>query len=139
MKKLSNILLSLPLRRYSLLPIVWKRVVGDYIANFTHIAYYKDGMLFVNVPSPVWITELSTRSQEIIEQLNKEIDIPINEIKFNVYSFDIKSKKEVNLDDLTEDDIEYINSIVSNVRYPRIRESMFKIIGYHILRKKKGL
>lgn len=139
MKKLSNVLLSLPLRRYSFLPIVWKRVVGDYIANFAHVAYYKDGVLFVNVPSAVWTTELSAHSQEIIERLNKEIDIPIDEIKFNVYSFDIKSKKELNLEDLTEDDIKYINSIVSNVKYPKIRESMFKIIGYHILRKKKGL
>jgi len=139
MKKLSNVLLSLPLRRYSFLPIVWRMVVGDYIANFAHVVYYKDGVLFVGVPAAVWATELSAHSQEIIEKLNKEIDIPINEIKFNVYSFNIKSEKDLNLDDLTEDDIRYINSIVSNVRYPKIRESIFKIIGYHILRRKKGL
>jgi predicted nucleic acid-binding Zn ribbon protein len=139
MKRLSSVLLSLPLRRYSFLPIIWKKVVGDDVAKFAHISYYKDGVLYVNVPAGVWATELSAYSSEIIERLKKEADIPVNEIKFRVYSFDIRSEKDLDLDDLTEEDRRYINSIVSNVKYPQIREAIFKIIGYHILRKRKGL
>ncbi|MBC7320742.1 DUF721 domain-containing protein [bacterium] len=139
MKSLSSILLSLPLRKYSFLPIVWKRVVGEDMAKFTQVAYYKDGVLFVNVPSGTHSTELSAYSSEIIEKLSKEVDIPINEIKFRVYSFQIRFKNDLSLDDLTEEDKRYINSIVSNVKYPRIRESLFKIIGYHILRKRKKM
>ncbi|MCX7794988.1 MAG: DUF721 domain-containing protein [bacterium] len=139
MKSLSNVLLSLPLRRYSFLPIVWKRVVGENIAKFAQVIYYKDGILFVGVPSGTHAAELSTYSDEIMEKLSKELDVPINEIKFRTYEFHIRFEKDLNLDDLTEEDKRYINSIVSNIKYPQIRESVFKIIGYHILRKRKGL
>lgn len=139
MKSLSNVLLSLPLRRYSFLPIAWKRIVGENIAKFAQVIYYKDGVLFVGVPSGTHATELSTYSDEIIEKLSKELDIPISEIRFRVYSFHIRFEKDLNLDDLTEEDKRYINSIVSNIKYPEIRKLVFKIIGYHILRKRKGI
>ncbi len=139
MKSLSNVLLSLPLRRYSLLPIVWKRIVGENITKFAQVIYYKDGVLFVGVPSGTHAAELSTHADEIIEKLSEELDTPISEIRFKVYSFNIRFEKDLNLDDLTEEDKRYINSIVSNIRYPEIRESIFRIIGYHILRKRKGI
>lgn len=139
MKSLSSVLLSLPLRRYSFLPIVWKRVVGEDMAKFAQVIYYKDGVLFIGVPSGTHAIELSTYSDEIMSKLSKELDVPISEIKFRVYPFHIRFEKDLNLDDLTEEDKRYINSIVSNIKYPQIRESIFKIIGYHILRKRKGL
>jgi len=94
MKSLSSVLLSLPLRKYSFLPIVWKRVVGEDMAKFAHVVYYKDGVLFVSVPSGVHSTELSAYSPEIIEKLSKEVDIPINEIRFRVYPFQIRFEND---------------------------------------------
>lgn len=139
MKRLSNVLLELPLRRFSILPIVWNKIVGKEIARFAHVTYYKDGVLYISVPATVWANELSTHSSKIIEEMNKEVDIPITELKFRIYPFYIKEEKELNLEELTDEDRKYIESIVSNVKYEKIRESLFKIIGYHILRKRHGI
>lgn len=139
MKKLSNVLLELPLRRFSILPIVWNKIVGKEVARFAHVTYYKDGILYISVPGPVWANELSIHSPKIIEEMSKQVDIPINEIKFRIYPFYIREEKELNLEELTEEEKRYIESIVSNVKYEKIRDSLFKIIGYHILRKRHGI
>lgn len=138
MKKLSSVLLELPLRRFATLPIVWSKIVGKEIARFAHITYYKDGVLYISVPASVWASELSTHAPKIIEEMSKQVDIPINEIRFRVYSFYIREEKELDLEELTEEEKRYIESIVSEVKYERIRESLFKIIGYNILRKRHG-
>lgn len=139
MKKLFNVLLELPLRRFFILPIAWNKIVGKEVARFAHVTYYKDGVLYIGVPAAVWANELSTHSPKIMEEMSKETGIPIIEIRFRVYPFYIREEKELNLDELTEEDKKYIDSIVANVKYERIRESLFKIIGYHILRTRHGI
>jgi hypothetical protein len=137
MKRLFDIFLKLPLRNYSLLPIAWNRVVGDYVSRFARVSYYKNGTLYIDVPAPVWANELSSSKSKIIESLVKETDIPITEIKFRVYPFNIKEKEKLDLQELTNEDIEYINSLISDLKYEKLKNTIFNIIGYHLLRKKR--
>jgi len=137
MKRLFDVFLNLPFRKYSVLPIAWNKVVGDYASRFARVAYYKNGTLYIDVPAPVWANELSDSKSEIIESLVKETDIPITEIKFRVYPFRIKEKEKLDLNELTLKEREYIDSLVSELKYEKLRTAIFNIIGYHLLRKKK--
>jgi len=137
MKRLFDVFLNLPFRNYSLLPIAWHKVVGEYVSRFARVSYYKNGVLYVDVPAPAWSNELSGSKSMIIDALVKETDIPITEIKFRVYSFKIKEKENLDLNELTGEEIDYINSLISDLKYENLKATIFNIIGYHILRKRK--
>ncbi len=61
----------------------WQKVVGKEIARHTEPFRVQDGVIFVQVDSDVWRTELQYMKPEIIEKLNHELKkTVIQDIKF---------------------------------------------------------
>ncbi|MGC9064452.1 MAG: hypothetical protein ACP5JL_07235, partial [bacterium] len=92
---------------------------------------------YVDVPAPAWSNELSVAKLMIVDALVKETGISITDIKFRVYSFNIKEKENLDLKELTDEEIDYINSLLADLKYEELKRPIFNIIGYHLLRKKK--
>lgn len=63
----------------------WSNVVGKIIAHKTKPTKVENGMLFVKVESPIWMSELSMRKDDIRKALNKSLGRNIiKDIKFSL-------------------------------------------------------
>ena len=52
---------------------VWNSVVGEVIAENTRPVAMREGVLFVEVASSVWMQELVLLRDEIVERLNQQL------------------------------------------------------------------
>ena len=60
----------------------WERLMGAPIAQNTEKLWFKGGVLFVKVSSPIWKNELQMARQKIKDTLNAELSIAlIEEVK----------------------------------------------------------
>jgi predicted nucleic acid-binding Zn ribbon protein len=55
--------------------VVWEDEVGKEIAKHAKPAFFKEGVLFVNVDNSAWFTELKFLKDKIIKKLNKRLGI----------------------------------------------------------------
>jgi len=56
---------------------IWDATVGELVAQRTRPVGIRDGVLFVEVSSSVWMQELVLLRDEIVERLNEKLGQPI--------------------------------------------------------------
>ena len=58
----------------------WERMVGKYLARYSKVKKFEDGVLFIAVSNNVWMQELFLRKNDVIKKIQKNLDININDI-----------------------------------------------------------
>jgi predicted nucleic acid-binding Zn ribbon protein len=62
---------------------LWPEIVGDEVAKVTKVKGLDGDVLFVEVRSSAWLTELSLRRREVLERVNARLaDVPLERIVF---------------------------------------------------------
>lgn len=51
----------------------WPKIMGNTIAENTEHLFFKDGVFYVKMKTPVWKNELSMARSKIREMLNREL------------------------------------------------------------------
>ncbi len=62
-----------PKLRQGLAVTVWPEVVGDKLARVTNAVACREGRLYVEVSSPVWMQELAFLQSELLDRLNQRL------------------------------------------------------------------
>ncbi len=114
----------------------WKSIVGQTIAVHTFPDTIKSKILTIIVDTPQWMHHLGFYKEEISQKLK---DFEINEIRFRIGRIpgpENEIQEEIE-SDLTEEDLQYIENTVKNLKDNEIKEKFRKLIR-HGLTKGKG-
>lgn len=105
----------------------WEDIVGEKLAEICLPKEIKNGIIFLECPSPVWMQELSFRRREIIKKINKKFNYRIcNDVKIvagstkkfefekreNPVKNELEERKE-ELISLSNSEKEWIDSVVA--------------------------
>lgn len=117
----------------------WDKIVGDKLINYTTPLFYRENTLFIGVTSPLFMRELALMKADIVRRINENIvDSPVKDIKFKLVSSmrtsarrKLKSTKKdeyisyENIE-LTEKDIEWVNSMVDKLKVDENLKKKYK-------------
>ncbi len=73
----------------------WDEIVGKKLAEFTAPLYYREGVLYVGVVSPLFMRELTAMKDIILQRIQKEVgESPVHDLKFRVIERAPRKKKK---------------------------------------------
>jgi hypothetical protein len=64
----------------ALIALSWREIVGDLLAERSMPEKYEHHVLFVKVSNATWMQELVLIKPQIINKMNKLLDLQVNEI-----------------------------------------------------------
>lgn len=120
---------------------VWQQAVGEQIANNTAPANVRNGVLFVNVASSVWMQQLNFLRDQILEKLNARLSnkSQLKEIRFKIgvlpQSFSKVSAEP--LPSLSEQEREQVAHETASISDPELRDIFQGVISAHLRNKKR--
>lgn len=80
-----NLVLKIAGEKYRFLVLIalnWQDIVGELLAEQSTPEKYEHHILFVKVRNPIWMQELILIKQQIVERMNKMLDLQVNDIIF---------------------------------------------------------
>lgn len=80
-----DLVLKIAGEKYRLLALIalnWQNIVGELLAERSTPVKYEHHTLFVRVSNSTWMQELVLIKEQLMERLNKLLDINCNEIVF---------------------------------------------------------
>lgn len=134
---------------YSSVVDLWSEIVGERTSKNTRAMYLKEGILYVEVFSSVWLNEIKFIKDDIIDKYNekfkKNILIDINfSIKKGAFddrsktTFNKPKKEEFKIEENQINDIDIIKQLTANdLSYIEYQISKFKINDEKVLKKLK--
>jgi len=128
---------------------LWDKLRSGELINHTQGSYFKNGILFVTVSSPVWSQQLMFLKHDLIRKINQELggnflkDVRFQSgvIERNLEDKELNEEKWVQIP-LNEEELEEIEETSSLVREEAVREKLksFLVKGKKLrkLREKQG-
>jgi hypothetical protein len=123
---------------------VWQKAVGPQISVQTRPDRLKRNTLFIKVSSSVWMQQLHSLKQEIMEKINQTLgkeliknihfsigDIP-SAIPTNTYSSSFSS----DFYPLKDKEIKLIEKSISSVEDPELKEILRRVMTKNIIRRR---
>jgi len=115
---------------------IWNEIRQGELIEHTQAKSFKNGLLFVNVSSPVWSQQLLFLKGEIIKQINqkvggrylKDIRFQCGSIEKSAYPHTIIIDKEWEQIFLSEEEIEKIKNVSDNLGKKEIKEAIFSFL-----------
>ena len=120
---------------------VWQQAVGEQIANNTAPANVRNGVLFVNVASSVWMQQLNFMKDQILEKLNPRLSEKnrLKEIRFKIgalpQAFSRASAEP--LPALSAQEQEQVAHETASIHDPELREIFQGVVSAHLRNKKR--
>ena len=128
--------------------LFWNKLRSGDLKHHTQADSFKNGILFVNVSSPVWAQQLFFLKRKFLKELNKELGKNIvKDIRFQcgpIIEEEVKAVKSKKLDNivLESNEISKIKEAVDLVKEERLRNVFEKILiknkKFQKSRKEKG-
>jgi len=119
---------------------IWNKAVGARIAENTHPEFIREGILFVNVASSVWMQELHFLRDKILEKVNNELDsTQIKEIRFKIGPLPGSAHKTYSeqIPSLTKEEMEKVKQQASSIQDPDLRQSFQRVMAAYLKNKKR--
>jgi hypothetical protein len=124
-------------RKINVIRKKWAELVGEVISNHAYPETLKGDMLILTVESPQWMHHLTFYKDEIITRLNtlgiKRVNFRLG--KLPVYTNTTTKVKEI---PLTENDKEYVNDILKDIKDDELRERLKRLLLHGLTRGKKS-
>lgn len=119
---------------------LWKETVGVHIARKTSADGIRNGVLFVNVETSVWMQELTFMKPEILRRLNEALSAPgIKDIRFRLGKMQPgENDSDHDMAPLTEEERTLIEKQTASIKDTDIRASLQSLFAAQVkLRDKK--
>lgn len=134
--------LSTRLNEYGVWPI-WNEVVGPTVARNAQPEKIRNGTLFVQVSSPVWMQQLQFMKDIIVEKLNQKLGADIvGKIFFVVGRLEVALETQEALPRTTEKTVANEGNLdeqfLESVRDPEIRKAFQRLLNSYSRRGKKS-
>lgn len=92
----------------------WNKIMGDTLSKICAPAFFKNNVLTVTVSDSAWANELMMKRVAIFKNIQKEINITVNELRTRIGDITTEIKEEKNVESyITDEDMKWIDKVVS--------------------------
>ncbi len=114
----------------------WTSIIGEALSSICMPSFFLNGVLTINVIDSIWAYEISMKKLSIFENIKKETNIIVNELRTRVdeEAFNKVNSNEdiIKSKDLSKEHISWVSSVIdeSHIEDKKLEELFYNILLY---------